>query len=77
MNLSTDPILRKRVMTMVDEIYRKCVIPPGKANSMQFSLPERKAIDRSVVKYLETAKYVREAFHRAVASLAERKAAGD
>jgi hypothetical protein len=76
MNLAKDAVMRKRLMTMVDEIYRKCVIPPAKANSMQLSLPERKAIDRCVVKYLETAKYVREAFHRAVASLAEKKAVG-
>jgi hypothetical protein len=76
MNVANDPILRKRVMTMVDEIYKKCVIPPSKADSMQLSLPEKKAIDRCVVKYLETAKYVREAFHRAVAAVAQKKPSG-
>jgi hypothetical protein len=76
MNVATDPVLRRRVIAMVDEIYKKCVIPPSKAASMQLSLPEKKAIDRCVVKYLETAKYVREAFHRAVAAIAAKKPAG-
>ncbi|OHT07505.1 hypothetical protein TRFO_24247 [Tritrichomonas foetus] len=58
-------------MTMVEEIYDKCVIPPSKASSMQLTVPEKKAIDRCVVKYLETAKYVQESFQQALLALAE------
>lgn len=71
MNLSKDPILRRRMMTMMEEIYDKCVIPPSKANSMQLTIPEKKAIDRCVVKYLETAKYVKESFQKALLYIAE------
>ena len=71
MNISRDPVLRRRMMTMVEEIYDKCVIPPSKANSGQLTITEKKAIDRCVIKYLETAKYVQEAFHQALALIAE------
>ena len=69
MNISKDPILRKRMTTMVEEIYDKCVIPPSKASSLQLSDPEKKAIDRCTIKYLETAKYVQEVFHEAIEAL--------
>jgi hypothetical protein len=75
MDIAGDPVLRKRVMTMVDEIYRKAVVPPAKANSMELSLAERRAVDRSVIKYIETLKYVQEAFNRAVLSLKQQNAA--
>ena len=55
--------------TMVEEIYDKCVIPPSKASSLQLSDPEKKAIDRCTIKYLETAKYVQEVFHEAIEAL--------
>ena len=67
MNLAKDPVMRKRMLTMVGEIYDKCVIPPGRAASMDLTIAERKAIDRCVVKYLETAKYVKEVFANALA----------
>jgi hypothetical protein len=66
-----DPTLRKRVMTMVNEIYDKCVAAPTETTSMELSIPEKKAIDRCVIKYLETAKYVREAFGRAMLALSQ------
>jgi hypothetical protein len=66
-----DPNLRKRVMTMVNEIYDKCAMNPTEATSMELSIPEKKAIDRSVIKYLETSKYVREAFQRAILTLSQ------
>lgn len=69
MNLSKDPVMRKRMLAMVGEIYDKCVIPAHRAAAMDLTVVERKAIDRCVVKYLETAKYVREVFDRAAAAV--------
>jgi hypothetical protein len=71
MNLSNDPMIRRRMMRMVEEVYDKCVIPPSKARSLELTIPERVAIDRCVVKYMETAKYVAESFARAIATLSE------
>ena len=65
MNLSKDPVLRKRVTAMVNEIYEKAVIPVNKATSLELTPHEKKAIDRCVVKYLETSKYVTEVFKEA------------
>lgn len=69
MNVTKDPILRKRLMTMVEEIYDKCVIPPSKASSLQLTDPEKRAIDRCTIKYLETAKYVQEVFQEALVQI--------
>jgi len=69
MNLSKDPVLRKRVLSMVQEIYDKCVTPASKTSSMELSLSEKKAIDRCVVKYLETSKYVVESYEKAIKEL--------
>ena len=69
MNLTKDPILRRRMLCMVEEIYDKCVIPASKSNSMELSIPEKKAIDRCVVKYLETSKYVVECYKNALKEL--------
>jgi hypothetical protein len=66
-----DPTLRKRVMAMVNEIYDKCVMSPTESTSIELSIPEKKAIDRCVIKYLETAKYVKEVFQRAVLTLSQ------
>ena len=71
MDISKDPVLRRRMMTMIEEIYDKCVAPPSKANSMHLTVTEKKAIDRCVVKYLETAKYVQESFQKAILLLTE------
>lgn len=60
--------MRKRMLAMVGEIYDKCVIPPHRAASMDLTVVEKKAIDRCVVKYLETAKLVKEVFELAVVS---------
>lgn len=65
MNLSKDPVLRKRVTTMVNEIYEKAVIPVNRATSLELTSHEKKAIDRCVVKYLETSKYVALTFKKA------------
>ena len=69
MNLAKDSVMRKRMLAMVSEIYDKCVIPPSRASSMDLTVVEKKAIDRCVVKYLETAKYVKEVFALAIASI--------
>lgn len=71
MDMSKDPVLRRRMMTMIEEIYDKCVLPPSKASSMHLTVTEKKAIDRCVVKYLETAKYVQESFQKAILLLTE------
>lgn len=71
MNLATDPILRRRMLTMVSEIYDKCCVPAQKAQTNNLSIAEKKAIDRCVVKYLETAKYVRTAFAEAISVLSK------
>jgi len=39
---------------MVSEIYDKCCVPAQKAQTNNLSIAEKKAIDRCVVKYLET-----------------------
>ena len=70
MNLATDPVLRRRMITMISEIYDKCCVPPQKAQTNSLSVGEKKAIDRCVVKYLETAKYVTNAFASAMSILA-------
>lgn len=69
MNFPKDPVIRKRVMTMATEIYDKCAVEPDRADSMELTDAERKAIDRCVVKYLETAKYVKEVFATALAAV--------
>lgn len=66
MNLSKDPVMRRRMLRMVDEIYDKCVTPSARVSTMDLSGAEKKAIDRCVVKYLETARYVKELFAAAL-----------
>lgn len=72
MNLTKDPILRKRMLTMVEEIYDKAVIPVKKASSPNLTVAEKKAIDRCVVKYLETAQYVTHSFISALEALSQK-----
>ena len=69
MNFSRDPVIRKRVMTMACEIYDRGVAEPHQADELGLTAAEKKAIDRLVVKYLETAKYVKEVFATALAAV--------
>ena len=71
MNTTKNPIIKKRILTMTEEIYDKCVIPANKASSQELTAAEKKSIDRMVVKYLETAKYVVTSFRNAVRTLKE------
>ena len=73
MNLTKDPVLKRRILTMTQEIYDKAVIPASRANSSQLSVAEKKAIDRLVIKYLETAKYTVVSFRNAIKTLREEK----
>ena len=73
MNLTKDPVLKRRILTMTQEIYDKAVIPASRANSSQLSVAEKKAIDRLVIKYLETAKYTVISFRNAIKTLREEK----
>lgn len=69
MNLAKDPVLLRRMVYMVQEIYDKAVIPASKATSMDLTVAEKKAIDRLTIKYLETAVYVVKSFREAIAKL--------
>ena len=69
MNFSRDPVIRKRVMTMAGEIYDRGVAEPSQADELGLTAAEKKEIDRCVVKYLETAKYVKEVFATALAAV--------
>ena len=73
MNLTKDPVLRRRMITMTEEIYDKAVIPVSKASSTELTVAEKKAIDRLVIKYFETAKYVVKSFRNAVETLTQQK----
>lgn len=71
MNVAKDPVVRQRLMRMTMEIFDKAVIPVAKASAAELTIAERKAIDRLVVKYLETAKYVVASFREAIKTLQE------
>ncbi|EAX86549.1 hypothetical protein TVAG_399830 [Trichomonas vaginalis G3] len=71
MNLAKDPVIRRRLMQMTIEIFDKAVISVAKAAASELTIAEKKAIDRLVVKYIETAKYVVVAFRNAISILKE------
>jgi len=66
MNPNTNPALRKKILSVSDHIFDKLFTGNKGIEEGGLSDADQKKVDRYVIKYLETSKYVSNSFEAAI-----------